>query len=199
MFSAVKFVAAAAIVALFGGFLLSGTLTTQQEEVTAPAAASASPSPAAVYTSPMPVAGELDFIESILATEVSQGVDRKIYRGAVDAMALEMDDARLAGTMYLARNSDHIGERYEHHDGEVWTGTLELVNEDGSWVGTVRGYTSMNPANLHWHMELTGTGGHEGLSALLEAEGPYGRWDVEGLVFPGALPGYPDAVVVPAE
>ena len=31
MFSALKFVAAAVIVALFGGFLLAGVLTTQQE------------------------------------------------------------------------------------------------------------------------------------------------------------------------
>ena len=45
MLSAAKFVAAAAIVALFGGFLLAGVLTTQQGEEMAPAAVTTSPSP----------------------------------------------------------------------------------------------------------------------------------------------------------
>ena len=200
MFSAVKFVAAAAaIVALFAGYLLSGTLTTQQGEEAAPAAVSASPSPSVTYESPKSVTGELDAGRTIRASTITQGVDRKMNRGHRYETTLEMDDPRLAGTMYVVRNRDDIGERYQHHDGEVWTGTLDLVNEDGSWNGTVRGYTSMNPATLHWHMELTGAGEHEGLSALLEAEGPYGRWDVEGFVFPGVLPEYPDPVDVPAE
>jgi len=199
MFSAVKFVAAAAIVALFGGFLLSGTLTTQQGEEIAPAAVSASPSPSVIYESPKSVTGEMDAGQTFQASTITQGVDRKMNRGSGYEATLAMDDSRLTGTMYVVRNRDDIGERYQHHDGEVWTGTLELVNEDGSWIGTVRGYTSMNPATLHWHMELTGTGEHEGLSVLLEAEGPYGRWDVEGFVFPGVLPEYPDPVEVPAE
>ena len=38
MFSALTFVAAAAIVVLFGGFLLSGVLTTQPDDEPAPAA-----------------------------------------------------------------------------------------------------------------------------------------------------------------
>ncbi len=45
MFSAVKFVAAAAILALFGGFLLSGILTTPQDAEILPAAVTESPSP----------------------------------------------------------------------------------------------------------------------------------------------------------
>ena len=36
MFSAVKFIAAGVIVALFGGFLLAGVLTTQQGDEVAP-------------------------------------------------------------------------------------------------------------------------------------------------------------------
>ncbi len=45
MFSALKFIAASAIVALFGGFLLSGVLTTQQGDQVVPGAATESPSP----------------------------------------------------------------------------------------------------------------------------------------------------------
>jgi len=45
MFSALKFVAAAAIVALFGGSLLTAVLTTPQGDETAPAASTESPSP----------------------------------------------------------------------------------------------------------------------------------------------------------
>jgi hypothetical protein len=44
VFSALKFVAAAAIVALFGGFLLAGVLTTPSDEDVLPVGASASPS-----------------------------------------------------------------------------------------------------------------------------------------------------------
>ena len=45
MFSAFKLIAAAAIVALFGGFLATGLLSTPQADEPAPAAASESPSP----------------------------------------------------------------------------------------------------------------------------------------------------------
>jgi hypothetical protein len=45
MFSALKFIAASAIVALFGGFLLTGVFTTQQGDEMVPAAATESASP----------------------------------------------------------------------------------------------------------------------------------------------------------
>jgi hypothetical protein len=45
MFSATKFVVAGVIVALFGGFLLAGALTTQQGDEVFPAAVTESPSP----------------------------------------------------------------------------------------------------------------------------------------------------------
>ncbi len=45
MFSALKFIAASVIVALFGGFLIAGVLTTPQGDEMAPAAVTASPSP----------------------------------------------------------------------------------------------------------------------------------------------------------
>ena len=45
MFSALKFVVAGVIVALFGGFLLAGVLTTPQGDEMAPAVVTESPSP----------------------------------------------------------------------------------------------------------------------------------------------------------
>ena len=80
-----------------------------------------------------------------------------------------------------------------------FTGTLELVNDGGSWIGSLRGYATTKPATRHWHFELTGTGEYEGLSAILEGVGPLGSAEIEGLTFPGSLPEYPDPVVVPAE
>ena len=45
MFSAAKFVAAAAFVTLFGSFVLTGVLPTQQSDQMVPAAATASATP----------------------------------------------------------------------------------------------------------------------------------------------------------
>jgi hypothetical protein len=48
-------------------------------------------------------------------------------------------------------------------------------------------------------MELTGAGTYEGLAALLVFRAQRGYLqEVEGFVFPGALPEYPDPVEVPA-
>jgi hypothetical protein len=58
MFSALKFVAASAIVALFGGFLLAGVLTTQQGDEVAPAAVSDRPALTGSFPTGLFVANE---------------------------------------------------------------------------------------------------------------------------------------------
>ena len=122
-------------------------------------------------------------------------------RGVAGADPIEMDESRLTGTLWTTWNHDSIGGRHRSGDGEVIAGTYELVNEHGSWVGTKRGYVTLDPHRTHfWHLELTGTDDYLGQSVLLSIHGPAGGpWDVEGLVFPGALPPYPDPVEVPAE
>ena len=118
---------------------------------------------------------------------------RTLQRGYGSHDTIQMDDARLSGILYHVWNRDYmIG-------GQVLTGTVELVNDDGSWVGTMRGYKVRD--RLHyWQMELAGTGDYEGLGALLVFRGQDGiRQEVEGFVFPGALPEYPEPVEVPAE
>ena len=203
MFSAIKLAAAGVIVALFGGFLLAGVPTMQQEQV-APAAESVPDE--AIYVPPVPVTGTLnadaegvEWAPARAGAEVTQEVDRKTQRGGGFTWTVETDDPRLNGVAYGLFNVDKIGPKYEHHQGETFTGTLELVSAEGSWLGSLRGYSTMNPATRHWNIELTGTGGYEGLSALLVGVGPYGSAEIQGLVFPGALPQYPDPVEVSAE
>lgn len=200
VFSAVKFVTAGAVVALFGSLLLQGAPMTEQEQpVPAAEAATADPT----YVPPVPVSGTMNAdaegIDWGPADDVSQEFDRKTKRGGGGTWTFAFDDPRLSGVAYELRNLDMIGPKYEHHEGETFAGTIELVNEEGSWVGSLRGYATMGPATRHWHIELTGTGGHEGLSALLEGVGPYGSAEVQGLIFPGSLPDYPDPVKVPVE
>mgnify|MGYP001815309243 CR=1 FL=1 len=121
---------------------------------------------------------------------------RVLERGEGAYDTIEMDDARLSGTLWHVWNRDYLG------DGEVLTGTVELVNEGGTWVGTMRGYKAYEPdEHLHyWQVELTGTGAYEGYSALLYFRGvTYYTLAVEGYIFPGELPDYPGPVEVPAQ
>ena len=52
-------------------------------------------------------------------------------------ITIEMDDERLSGTLWGTWERDFfvgpVGP-----DGEVQVGTVELVNDQGSWVGTMR-------------------------------------------------------------
>jgi hypothetical protein len=90
MFSATKFVVAGAIVALFGGFLLSGVLTQQGDEPLPPAAASASASPEAVpsvrpTTAPVQsVRSDLLLGVDLVTEEVEPGVYRVLGDGTRD-------------------------------------------------------------------------------------------------------------------
>jgi len=74
MFSAVKFIAAAAIVALFGGFLLAGILTTEQGDEMAPAAVTESPSPVTTE----------ELLSGMVTEEVEPGVFRVVNDGVRD-------------------------------------------------------------------------------------------------------------------
>ena len=59
---------------------------------------------------------------------------RTVQRGYGSYDTIEMDDARLSGTSYHVWNRDYLPF------GQVLTGTVELVNDGGSWIGTMRGY-----------------------------------------------------------
>ncbi len=72
MFSALKFIAASVIVALFGGFLLAGILTTQQGDEVIPAAVTESPSPMTTE----------ELLSGMVTEEVEPGVYRVVNDGA---------------------------------------------------------------------------------------------------------------------
>ena len=88
MFSALKFVAAAVIVALFGGFLLAGVLTTRQADEMAPAAVSASPTIEATSepTETDPTSVRTDILPGVELTveEVEPGLFHVIDDGVRD-------------------------------------------------------------------------------------------------------------------
>ncbi len=92
MWSAVKFVAAAFIVALFGGFLLAGVLTSQQGDEMAPAAVPESPAPATT--------------DELLSGMVTKEVEPSIFRVDHDSVR----DLSPAGNQYL-----DVGQ-----DGSIW-------------------------------------------------------------------------------
>jgi hypothetical protein len=148
---------------------------------------------------PHPVSGTLQYGGAFAPMTTTQAEGRFLQRGYGAYDRIEMDDARLSGTLWHVWNRDFIwGPKKYETEGEVLTGTVELVNDEGSWVGRMRGYVTQRPERHFWHIELTGTGAYDGLSTLLYAEG-YFNHEVEGFVFPGALPEYPDPVEVPAD
>lgn len=106
---------------------------------------------------------------------------------------IQMDDPRLSGLLRRVWNRDTYGGPVRAGLGEVMAARAEVVNDDGSWIGTNRGHVAyQNPRTFYWQFELTGTGAYEGHTALLYAKGPTGGpFEVEGFVFPGLLPDYP--------
>ncbi|MGD8485914.1 MAG: hypothetical protein PVG27_13230 [Chloroflexota bacterium] len=79
MFSALKFVAAAAIVTLFGGFLLAGILTPPQDGEVVPAAVTESPEPTTTA----------DLLSGMVTEEVEPGVYRVVNDGVRELQPLE--------------------------------------------------------------------------------------------------------------
>jgi hypothetical protein len=127
---------------------------------------------------PHEVSGTLRFDGEFLGSTVSVEDGRTLVRGHGPHEMIELDDPRLSGTVRTVLNRDYIGDRQYGSDGEVGAGAIELVSDDGSWVGTMRGYVSMDPRTHHWHCELTGTGAHDGFPALLYDTRPEtGVWD----------------------
>jgi len=121
MFSATKFVVAGAIVALFGGFLLTGVLTTPQGDEMVPAAMTASPSP------------ETDLLPGVdlVTEEVEPGVERIVSDGIRDLSGIGPRNAQShAEKDGLAVAPD--GAVWMHPGGDE-TKTLIKLGDPGSF------------------------------------------------------------------
>lgn len=84
----------------------------------------------------------------------------------------DSSDDRLDGTLTLT---------FTYAEDGAWQGTVEMVNEGGSWSGTFSG-TESNGVNTS-HTEMVGGGGYEGLiytGTSKGAPGPGGSGFSEG-------------------
>jgi len=88
---------------------------------------------------------------------------------------------------------------YEAGGAELSWGSLRITNDDGSWDGHLVCTPTLhtNGVDDPCFIELSGAGGHDGLSALLvtrdrlSAVGYEPRdetYELDGLIFPGDLP-----------
>jgi len=121
MFSATKFVVAGAIVALFGGFLLSGILTQPSKEPLPPAAASASSSPEA-DTSEQSVRSDLLPGVDLVTEEVEPGV----FQVLSDAVGHDFDSISPA---WLTIGQDGSVVVFEGDGSTTVTGHFTLGRE----------------------------------------------------------------------
>jgi len=132
MFGATKFVVAGVIVALFGGFLVTGILTPQASEESAPAAVADSPSPMTTQ----------EMLSSFVTEEVEPGVHRVLNDGAGhDLVAEPPAGVTVApdGSIWLLRAS---GERRRD------VNALFELGEDGMHPFEADGPTSGDDVDL---------------------------------------------------
>ena len=101
------------------------------------------------------------------------------------------NDPRLSGDAWFVLNMDSLPPRPY---SKVWTGTLRIENPDGTWSGTLRGYTDPATKLDSYVFELTGIDGYEGYLALLLSIDEYEFASIQGFVFPGSMPEYPDPI-----
>ena len=195
MFSPAKAIAAGVLVFAIGGVLLIAQPFDQQG-ASVPGAATDG-----VGLEPASVTGEMKVLRSVrdgggLEGEIADGVwhEEGPWSGR-----FEMDDSRLTGD---ATGYDG-GNRYqmdENHVGlaEVGGGTITIENDGGAWEGSTLGVSGTERSDMlrdTMVVELTGTGGYDGLSALLFVDQdqpvswdrPLPDFEVYGVIVPGEL------------
>jgi hypothetical protein len=106
MFSALKFIAAGVIVALFGGFLLAGILTTQQGDDVVPGAVTQSPGPEVTSV-------PTEAPEPSVRTDILPGVTLTVEVVEPGVFRVIDDDVR---DLAKANNLDIVAG----HDGGIW-------------------------------------------------------------------------------
>lgn len=161
-FSAFRLAAAAAVVVLFGGFLLGSVLTTPRGEETAPAMATASASPVSV---PASVTVDIRWSSySDLGTVVKPGSAYGVVDGATGSMTWDATDPRLSGAAtYRGRHHVYPNLYGDGLDVATWT----VTNEAGAWRGESRGICMCSEDINVATVILNGEAAYEGLTAYL--------------------------------
>lgn len=124
---------------------------------------------------------------------VVEGEGLTTERGQHAVQQSEMSDPRLSGEVTFSLDADRYCPEpctVARFADVIW-GTVEIVNDGGTWVGTHVSTSNVSDRNHGiGHYELVGTGAYEGLSAILfetERMSPDGTaWN--GVILPGALP-----------
>jgi hypothetical protein len=205
MFSTVRLAAAAAIVALFSGFLLSGVITTQEDRSAAPAAAT-SEATAAPEATPMDIAalaaanqarwvrvsGTVECVELRPGDSEDEIGSISHTRGMAGECVATMSDERLSGTWHYTADADcfvvmprvGVGE----DDCLVW-GTNTHDDPDAGWECS---YAGSNDPDNQWamltHGVCTGTRANEGWSYVYhELHGDEGETFKDGTNARGVL------------
>ncbi len=186
LFSAVRFLAAAAIVALFGGFLLTSILSRQQGDDVVPAAAS--PVPAVLVTG-----DDSCGCAASTLTYDADGVARG--RGTLDC-EMRASDPRFAGTVEGTVDSEcHLMPDLMRDC--IFSGTATMTTDDGAWDCTFAGPQEPDGRNkavlLH---ACSGVGDYAGLSymghwawPIIDASGDIGDGSSHrGIIYEGDLP-----------
>jgi len=169
--------AALLVLALLG--VQTGTLTALDDDTAQVASHAAAVFEGNVFGLSSPLSGTIETLPE----------GRMVKRGDLYEGHADYPDPRLSGTQRVIVNEDfHVSA-----DGvsSVLTSAWRIDNAEGSWLGDFTGYSD---SEGRWHNQglLTGTGGYEGLWALLiEDQTANGTYDVHGMIFPGGLPEAP--------
>jgi hypothetical protein len=140
---------------------------------------------------PIMVAGTMDDDASVQRSDT-----------VIEGIRFEMDDPRLTGTATLATHATS-DEGSDFKTSFVLGQAVRIANEDGWWSGEGTGVEywggNENPEQglrLDMWPELTGAGDYDGLSAYLIVDHSQNPPTVEGVIYAGEPPPFPE---VPAE
>lgn len=189
MFSPAKAIAAGALIFGIGSALLIAQPFQQASSV--PGAETEATDDGAAAQSSALVTGRRYHQSARDFTENTDMATIWAQRGRVTVAQSAMSDPRLSGHVVIMDDADRFFEDTADAEtflGDILWGTVEITNDGGAWTGTSVGTTDnlANGGNITYY-ELVGSGGYEGLSAVIferEADG----WSWSGAVFPGDLP-----------
>jgi hypothetical protein len=191
MFSPAKAIAAGAVVFALGGVMLINQPFDQRSS--APGA-----SIDAQAEGPVFLTGTLQLAPTCASSPRDDVPIAALAVGAYRCgpQAWRTDDPRLTGEATSLWNADV----YRGVDGgpvvTVRAGTYEVRNDAGGWLchhaGVVRGTGIFAFPDLGETVTCLGDGGHEGLSAVLELDWSVSPVTIQGLIFPGEMPPFPE-------